>query len=239
MKQVIIKISALCWLAVLAGCASAPPSPTPAQSFAELIAEPEFSPYAMRAIVQQAFDSGDTDLMLKALWRLCQRSVASASNEQDCNDYLDVAIIQQSQSDQAQANMALYFLTREPVFHRRARALLPDNNQYYQALLSARLEDCLSVSEQSEPLALQCYVSGKHFKNKAALQKALELFEQYGANHNIADTYFVLAQLAAGEEDYKQAENLAARASLILSQIGEAEKARQVRAWRQDTLYAQ
>lgn len=239
MKRVTIKISALCWLAVLAGCASAPPPPTPAQSFDELVSEPDFSPYAMRTIVQQAFDAGDTDLMLKALWRLCQRSVANANSKQDCNDYLDVAIIKKSQTDQAQANMALYFLTRDPVYHRRAKALLPDNNQYYQALLSARLEDCLSVSEQSEPLALQCYVSGKHFKNKEALQKALKLFEMYSASHNVADTYFVLAQLAADEKHYEHAESLAARASLILSQIGEAEKARQVRAWRQDTLYAQ
>ena len=32
---------------------------------------------------------------------------------------------------------------------------------------------------------------------------------------------------------------LAARASLLLSQLGEAQKARQVRQWRQDVLHAQ
>lgn len=236
MKQAIKRYSVLCLLAVLGGCASAPPPPTPAQSFAELSADPAFSPYAMRAIASNAFDNGDFDLLSDALWRLCQRSVATAGGTEDCSNYLDVAIIQNNVVDQAQANMALYFLTRDAAYHQRATVLLPDNNDYYQQLLAARLEDCLQVSQQSEPLAMQCYVSGKHFKHQAALEKALSLFERYNAKHNMADTYFVLAQLAAQDNKLQQAEKLAARSSLILSQLGETQKAQQVRQWRQETL---
>ncbi len=239
MKRATIKTSLLCALGLLASCASAPPSPTTAQSFNALAADPNFSPYAMRAVVSKAFESGDLELMSSALWRLCQRSVAVGGNTVDCDDYLDVALIQNNASDQAQANMALYFLTRDTAYHDKAKALLPDDKPYYQQLLSARLEDCLNVTEASEPLALQCYVSGKHFRHEAALKKALTLFEQYGAQHNVADTYYLLARIAADKGQTTQAEMLAARASLLLSQLGEAQKARQVRQWRQDVLHAQ
>ena len=63
MKRATIKTSLLCALVLLASCASAPPPLTTAQSFNALAADPNFSPYAMRAVVSKAFESGDLELM--------------------------------------------------------------------------------------------------------------------------------------------------------------------------------
>ena len=97
----------------------------------------------------------------------------------------------------------------------------------------------LYSTQTTEWLALQCYLSGKAALNEPALHKALVLFEQFDARHNMADSYYLLAKLKHQQGQPNAAADYASRAALLLSQLGEAARAEQVRTWRRDTVHAQ
>lgn len=233
-----LKIFSVLTIMSLAACSSQTQPVSLAAKYNALVQDSHFSSHAMRKVVQSAYRQNDLPLMGKALWKLCQRDVATGSRSTHCQEFLDVAIIQKDAFAQAKANIALYFLLGEQLYYQRAVALLPDQEQFYTSLLEPDLNQCLNSEEQHESLAMQCYVAGKHFNDKTALKKALMLFEIFDAQHNMADTYFLLAQLAQQENQWQHLNDYAAKAALILSQLGEDSKANSVRDWRRDA-YAQ
>lgn len=238
MKRVSIAFS-LFWLAGIVACSSQPTVVSPEAKYQALAQSHNFSVFEMRKIVDEAFAKKDLALMEKALWKLCQRSVASANPNDDCARYLDIAIIQGDKAAQAKANIALYFLTSSDVYYQQAMSLLPADSNLYTDLFAHDLAPCLESTEQSEIMAMRCYLAGKYAMNLAALDKALVMFEKYQAQHNLADTYYLMARILLEQGDEKKAAEYAAKAALLLSQLGETQKAAVVRAWRQDNIYAQ
>lgn len=238
MKRVSIAFS-LFWLIGLVACSSQPSVISPEAKYRSLLQSHNFSIFEMRKVVDDAFEQGNLALMEKALWKLCQRSVATANLTDECARYLDVAIIQGDTKAQAKANIALYFLTSSNVYYQQAMALIPANSDFYTDLFARDLTPCLESTEQNEILAMRCYLAGKYAMDLEALNKALVMFEKYQAQHNRADTYYLMARIYLEQANQEKAAEYAAKAALLLSQLGESQKAAVVRAWRQDNIYAQ
>ncbi|HCL12787.1 MAG TPA: hypothetical protein DHW66_11525, partial [Alteromonas sp.] len=136
-------------------------------------------------------------------------------------------------------HLAQYFITGNRDDYARAMAALPANDASYRAIFDISVDNCLNSTQTTEWLALQCYLSGKAALNEPALHKALVLFEQFDARHNMADSYYLLAKLKHQQGQPNAAADYASRAALLLSQLGEAARAEQVRTWRRDTVHAQ
>lgn len=236
--KLVIRVFSLVWLVTLSACSSQPTVVSPEAKYHALAQTGDFSVYEMRKVVDDAFKQNDLELMSKAQWKLCQRAVASASNSDDCARYLDITIVQGDKTGQARAYLALYFLTASRTYYTQAMALLPSNSDF-DDLFVADVTPCLDATEDSETLAMRCYLAGKYTMNLAALNKALAMFDKYGARHNSADTYFLIARILYEQGEPDRASQYAAKAALLLSQLGESRKAAIVRAWRQDNIYAQ
>ncbi|GEM_PF-631405 len=239
MHTAIIRTLSFCCVALLWSCGSTPPPPSLSEQYQQLAQDTAFSVYAMRNIANQAYQNKDLPLMAKALWKLCQRGVASTGVTDDCAALLDVAIIQDDEVAQARAHLAQYFITGNRDDYARAMAALPANDASYRAIFDISVDNCLNSTQPTEWLALQCYLAGKAALNEPALQKALMLFEQFEARHNMADSYFLLAKLKQQQGQPDTAADYASRAALLLSQLGEAARAEQVRTWRRNTVHAQ
>ncbi|GGF79523.1 hypothetical protein [Alteromonas lipolytica] len=224
---------------LLCGCATNPPPLSLGERYQQLAQEESFSVYEMRTLASEAYQQGDLSLMLNAQWKLCQRAVAVNSDGEDCHQLLDLAIIEQDRLSEARANLALYFITRTQSYYQRATAVIPANGEDYSELFAAPVETCITSAQATEWQAMQCYLSGKAAGNEPALQKALTLFRRFNASHNMADSYFVLAKIKLANNEPAIAADFAAKAALLLSQLGESDKAEQVRNWRQDNVYAQ
>ena len=149
-----------------------------------------------------------------------------------------MAIIRGDELAQARAYLAQYFITGNPGDYARAMAALPANDASYRAIFDISVDNCLNSTQTTEWLALQCYLSGKAAFNEPALQKALVLFEQFDARHNMADSYFLLAKLNYEQGQSDAAADYASRAALLLSQLGESARAERVRAWRRDSSHS-
>lgn len=235
------KIRTLSLVCVLAlwGCSASRPPQTLTERYQQLASDEQFSEYAMRSLADEAFQKDDLLLMSKALWKLCQRGVSTRRDTNDCAALLDVAIIQKDALSQAKAFLAHYFITGDRRYYQQAMDVLPAGESYYGSLFETSVAQCLADGTATEWQAMQCYVAGKTHASEAALQKALTLFKRFGAQHNMADSYFLLARLKLQQNNPVAASDYAARAALLLSQLGETHKALQVRTWRQDNIHAQ
>lgn len=239
MNTAIIRTISLVCALTLWGCSASRPPQTLTERYQQLASDEQFSEYAMRGLAAEAFQDEDLPLMAKALWKLCQRGVTTRSGNNDCAALLDVAIIQQDDLSQARALLAHYFITGDRRYYQQAMDVLPAGESYYGSLFETSVAPCLNDAEATEWQAMQCYVAGKTHANEAALQKALTLFKRFGAQHNMADSYFLLARLKLQQNNPVAASDYAARAALLLSQLGETDKAQQIRSWRQDNIHAQ
>lgn len=232
------RLLSLCFMALLWSCSTSVPLQPLSKRYEQLVQDSNFSVYAMQSIAAQAFEQHDLPLMAKALWKLCQRGVATSGATDDCAALLDVAIIQSDDLAQARAYLAQYFITGERHYYIQAMAVLPADDASYTSLFDTSVKRCLNNTEANEWQAMQCYISGKAMGSEEALLKALSLFEQFDARHNIADSYFVLAKLTLRNNNPTAAADYASRAALLLSQLGEGEKAELVRTWRRDFVHA-
>lgn len=239
MHTAILRVLSLCGAALLWSCGSTPPPPSLTARYEQLAQDQSFAVYAMRNIASEAYQNQNLPLMAKALWKLCQRGVATTGDTNDCAALLDVAIIQGDELAQARAHLAHYFITGNRQDYARAMAVLPAGDTSYSAMFELSVERCLDDSEVTEWQALQCYLSGKAANSEPALQKALSLFERFNALHNMADSYFLLAKIQQNKGDSVAAAEYASRAALVLNELGESAKAELVRAWRRDMVHAQ
>ena len=239
MNMAILRTLSLLCIMALWGCSASQPPPSLAERYAQLAGDTNFSQYAMQNVASEAYQQGDLILMAKAQWKLCQRAVARGSNDQACERLLDIAIIQKDGLNQARAHLAQYFFSGNQADYERAMAVLPAGQDYYNSLLAPSLTGCLNETEESGWLAMLCYQSGKAANNEQALSKALVLFERYNARHNMADSYYLLAQIYQAQGDVTRAADHASKAALLLSQLGESTKSRLVRNWRRKLTHAQ
>jgi hypothetical protein len=189
----------------------------------------------MDNLINQALLNENYQAASKLLKRQCQQEIAAGQTKGRCANLVDLSYIDKQSKEDVFILAVEYFLSGQPQRLKTLSENAPNKQTRFLAtgVLSPSLTHCSDETFLRLFGGWRCYQLAKETLNASLLSLLKRDYQSKQALHKVADVEFLLAQYYANAQQTDAAIAAASKAAVMLVQLGEIDKAEQVRRWRE------